>query len=92
MKNFDLFGGETQAVKWPTLKGLAGYRKATELEKIAGKVCRDCKNMERHGWHTRTYTKCVLIGTSHSEATDIALSGTCPKFEQSVLALEKKLG
>lgn len=80
MKNFDLFGGETEKGR-QTLLNKAGYRKATLEEKNAGTVCGVCAYSIRKKWD-KTYYKCELIGDSNAPTTDIRLSGTCPKFKK----------
>lgn len=84
MKQPDIFGGESgkEPFIYLTLKEKAGYRKATELEKIAGIICKHCENCNKREWG-KTYYKCNLIGLSHCTSTDIALSGTCPKFKNN---------
>jgi len=81
MKNLDLFGRETEAVQNPTILQLARYRKATPEEKEAGYVCKNCRYLITVDYHDKRYFKCEWIGLSHSAATDIRLSGICPKFE-----------
>jgi len=83
VKQPDLFGGETEIVTHPTMKQLAQYRKATQEEKDAGTICKFCKYFSRNYYHRKqAYCKCDWIGDSHSTSTDIALSGTCPKFDR----------
>jgi len=79
--NLDLFGGETEVVLHPTMKQRAQYRKATELEILSGHICKFCKYLNRNIKGIKFYyKKCSWIGDSASVSTDIALSGTCPKF------------
>jgi len=80
MKNLDLFGGESESVEHPTMRDIARYRKASDQEKKDGTICRFCIYRTVNDGYAKNYYKCSWIGVSSSEATDIRLSGTCPKF------------
>jgi hypothetical protein len=81
MKQPDLFGSDTEAVKYPTMKQRAGYRKASGLEIISGRICKNCEYLRRVNGNTKVYSKCVLISMSSCQSSDIALKGTCRKFK-----------
>lgn len=82
MKNFDLFGGETEILeqdsnpnnmsKYQKTKLFYHYRKSTDEKR-----CSNCSNHIGGGYHGKQYHKCKLIGVSHSFATDIRVSAVC---------------
>jgi hypothetical protein len=79
-----LFGEQIADIPTPKARGLYQqwkrdhhYRKAVD-EKRCGK----CAHLRNCGEHT-TFFKCVLMGCSHSTATDIRKRNTCDLWEQS---------
>ena len=42
--------------------------------------CQHCANHKRFDYHDKIYHKCLLIGISHSTATDIRVHNTCNNF------------
>ena len=85
MKSLNLFG-EMQDVNFEQPKKLGKIQKIKQRNgfRIAPNKttsCRFCKLLIKVDYHGKTYYKCDLIGTSHSEATDIRLKNTCNKFE-----------
>ena len=53
-----------------------GYRK--------GLCCKDCAHFLEGSYHNRKYFKCVKMGLSHSEATDIRKSDiACNLYDES---------
>ena len=86
MKNLDLFGGETESgtlnefryeSHYQRFKRVNNYRKSVSADK-----CKSCISHRSYNYHDKTYHKCVLIGESHSTATDIQISSVCDKFSK----------
>ena len=86
----DLFGNDVGESKYfenadtpskkPTIKSefrrMHGFRK--------GLLCRNCKYFLEGSYHKRKYFKCMKMGLSHSEATDIRKSDAgCTLYEES---------
>jgi hypothetical protein len=61
-----------------SMKRTMGYRQTTAKEKC----CKFCKQKRTFDYHNKNYHKCMLIGISHSEATDIRLRNVCDRFER----------
>lgn len=83
----DLFGKEVPDYEiekvpnteswYQAVKRRSNYRQTTAKEKC----CKYCKNKRTFEYHNKNYHKCMLIGISHSEATDIRLGNVCDKWE-----------
>lgn len=85
MKALDLFGDMTETEpnrsdsSYQRFKIQNHYRDA-EDKKVS---CKTCNHSRRMNYHNKNYYKCLLIGISHSEATDIKLKMVCNKFTKT---------
>lgn len=83
-EQIDIFGGSTpikdvEAKEKRSIKRL--FRKMYGFKH--GHLCKDCKNLVCADHHGKRYYKCLLIGLSHSEATDIHLKDiACKRWER----------
>jgi hypothetical protein len=80
----DLFGNEIKPKtpkpksKYQEYKLKYNYRKGTT------KMCKFCQNIRRYDYHNKIYSKCILLGESHSTATDIRLTDVCDNFKEQL--------
>jgi len=58
------------------LKAHLKYREGTKT-----KCCGTCSQHRAFDYHEKIYHKCMQIGFSHSEATDIRLKNVCDRWE-----------
>jgi uncharacterized protein (DUF983 family) len=86
MKQTDLFGNIVDVVieKPRKLSPYQQFKKDNNYCKGVSKFCRQCVNFRMYEYHNKIYRKCVLLGESHSEATDIRTSYVCDKFQSRV--------
>ena len=81
----DLFGNQVEPVP-PKAKHL-GIRQQWKLDNNYRKgdtaTCKDCLHLRKYEYHDKTYYKCVLLGESHSTATDIRVSYVCNEHKES---------
>ena len=86
----DLFGNETtlspnkrygHESEYQQFKRVNNYGSAVYKDKS----CKHCVNKRKFHYNGKNYYKCILIGVSHSEATDIRLNRVCDKFEEGEL-------
>lgn len=81
-KALDLFGNmtemESKNISSPYLrfKNHNRYRLSENTESN----CKNCNHCRRMEYHNKNYYKCILMGISHSTATDIKLKNVCDKF------------
>lgn len=74
MAEHNIFGEE---IKPAFKKGLSIKDKFRRLHGyLEGGLCRNCKYFQKFSYHDRNYYKCLLMGLSNSEATDIHLKDT----------------
>lgn len=83
--NKDLFGNEIDIEK-EAKPFLGHYQKWKRDNKYGAsldeKRCGNCVNARRVKSNVKTYYKCVLMGISNSEASDIRLKNVCDNFIQ----------
>lgn len=85
MKNFNLFGGETEISAIPNTALQSKYQKfktRNHYRKADGnKKCGNCKSHIRGEYHNNIYHKCKRLGISNSHATDIRVNNVCDLYE-----------
>lgn len=53
------------------------YRKSENTEK-----CQNCKNIYCEIYHNKKYYKCLLLGKSRGQSTDIRLKCICDRYKR----------
>lgn len=61
--------------KYQRFKSMYHYRESTGLER-----CKTCDLCLLSEYHNKNYYKCELMGSSHSDASDIRLKMVCDKW------------
>jgi len=83
MKQKDLFGNIVEVNPEKPVKPKSKYQQFkadNSYRKGIDSFCKDCQNFRMYDYHNKFYRKCVLLGESHSTATDIKAGWVCDKF------------
>jgi hypothetical protein len=76
----DLFGADVSDAMRPRARGKYQTWRACHHYRdslVIWESCRTCSAIAKNMMHGRTYYKCIEMGTSNSEATDIRLRCVC---------------
>ena len=77
----DMFGNEILPKKPNPRSKYQDYKQVFNYRKGGIDICRKCINFRRYEYHNKFYHKCILLGESHSTATDIRVTYVCDNYK-----------